>query len=75
MMSAKKVSFSTQPPAKPAPTVDQWVESRTAEEEKTKRLTIDLPESLHRRVKVGCAERGEKMVDVIRELLEREFPR
>ena len=74
MMSAKKVSFSTQPPAKPAPTVDQWVESRTAEEEKTKRLTIDLPESLHRRVKVGCAERGEKMADVIRVLLEKEFP-
>ncbi len=73
-MSAKKVSFSTQPPAKPAPTVDQWVESRTAEEEKTKRLTIDLPESLHRRVKAGCANRGEKMADVIRVLLEKEFP-
>lgn len=39
-----------------------------------KRLTIDMPESLHRRVKVGCSMRGTKMNEVIRELLEREFP-
>ena len=39
-----------------------------------KRLTIDLPESLHRRVKMGCAQRGEKMAEVIRELLQKEFP-
>lgn len=74
-MSAKKVAFGTQPVAKPAVTPDQWVESRTVEEEASKRLTIDLPESLHRRVKMGCAERGEKMADVIRKLLEAEFPR
>ena len=75
-MSAKKVAFSTQPVAKPAPTPDQWVESRTAspEEEKIKRLTLDLPESLHRRIKMECAKRGKKMADEIRRLLEAEFP-
>jgi predicted DNA binding CopG/RHH family protein len=73
-MTAKSVKFGTQPIARSAVTPEQWVESRVAEEEKMKRLTIDLPESLHRRVKIGCAERGEKMADVIRELLEKEFP-
>lgn len=72
-MSAKKVAFGTQPPQKPAVTPDAWVEGDAADE-RTKRLTIDLPESLHRRVKIGCAERGEKMADVIRALLEKEFP-
>lgn len=42
--------------------------------ERVARLTIDLPESLHRRVKMQCAGRGKKMVDVVREFLEREFP-
>lgn len=39
-----------------------------------KRFTIDVTESLHTRIKVQCAARGAKMADVIRELLEREFP-
>jgi hypothetical protein len=39
-----------------------------------KRFTIDVPISLHRRIKVQCAERGRKMADEIRTLLERHFP-
>ena len=42
--------------------------------EKMSRFTIDVPESLHRRVKMQCAGRGQKMADMMRELLEREFP-
>jgi hypothetical protein len=38
------------------------------------RFTIDVPLSLHMRVKVACAERGLKMADVLRDLLERDFP-
>lgn len=38
-----------------------------------KRLTIDVPESLHTKLKVECARRGVAMADVIRERLEREF--
>lgn len=45
-----------------------------APKEKGARLTIDLPESLHRRVKAQCAGRGVRMVDVVRDFLEREFP-
>jgi hypothetical protein len=71
-MSAKKVAFGMQPPQKAVAMSDAWVEGNISEQ--TKRLTIDLPESLHRRVKIGCAQRGEKMADVIRALLEKEFP-
>ncbi|MGI4765036.1 MAG: hypothetical protein ACRYGP_08220 [Janthinobacterium lividum] len=39
-----------------------------------KRFTIDVPASLHTRVKIGCAMRGLKMADVLREMLEKEFP-
>jgi hypothetical protein len=39
-----------------------------------KRLTIDVPLSLHSRMKAGCALRGTKMADLVRELLESEFP-
>lgn len=42
--------------------------------EKMSRFTIDVPESLHRRVKMQCAARGKKMADMMRDLLEREFP-
>jgi ParG len=44
------------------------------DKESIKRLTIDIPEELHRRVKSGCALRGEKIADVVRELLEQRFP-
>jgi len=69
---------------------DQWVGAPTADvseapkaaevvplreqAETMKRLTIDLPESLHRRIKFQCISRGLKMSDAIRELLDREFP-
>jgi hypothetical protein len=35
--------------------------------EPMKRFTIDVPESLHMRIKIGCASRKAKMADVIRE--------
>ncbi len=38
-----------------------------------KRLTIDVPAYLHANVKAGCARRGIKMADAIRELLEEKF--
>jgi ParG len=45
-----------------------------AAEEPMKRLTIDIPERLHIRVKSQCAKRGAKMADEIRALLEQHFP-
>lgn len=66
-------------PIKPrAKSADDWVaapapEKGRAKPEPNKRLTIDIPASLHRRIKSTCAQRGELMADVLREILEREF--
>jgi hypothetical protein len=84
-MSKKTVAFKMPTPAPKPTTPDEWVGSARpldrerpapeaeAPKEATSRFTIDVPVSLHRRVKAQCAERGVKMADVIRELLEREF--
>ena len=64
---SKKVAFGPKPA--PAPTPDQWVENRAPEGgagERIKRLTIDIPMSLHVRIKTQCAARGTKMADEIR---------
>jgi hypothetical protein len=68
----KKISIGTKPTSKPAaPTPDAWVEDRASggEPEAMKRLTIDVPESLHRTIKTQCAMRGTKIADEVRELL------
>ncbi len=69
----KKVTF------KNAPSVDQWLGAGSDTRpppagEPMKRFTIDVPVGLHTRIKTQCAKRGTKMADVIRDLLEREFP-
>lgn len=72
----KKVSFSSKPRSEESVrSPDQWVATRAAESERTKRLTIDVPFELHRRMKVQCAVRGEQMADVVRKLLEEYFPK
>ena len=38
-----------------------------------KRLTIDVPESLHRSIKAQCAMRGTKIADEVRELLLKKY--
>jgi len=71
-MSAKKISFGSKPTVKTTlASADTWVENRTAptEAELMKRLTIDVPESLHRAIKTACASRGTKIADEVRELL------
>jgi hypothetical protein len=43
-------------------------------DEPMKRFTIDVPASLHRRIRAACAKRRLKPSSVLRDLLEREFP-
>lgn len=38
------------------------------------RFTLDVDADLHTRMKVKCAFEGKKMADVLRAVLEREFP-
>jgi hypothetical protein len=72
----KTVAFKI--PNKASDPADAWVgaqpEIAPAPAEPMKRFTIDVPESLHRRIKTQCAMRGEPMADVLRVMLEREFP-
>lgn len=72
----KRVTFGGRPPSDGTTTkVDDWVNDRSAaEREPTKRFTIDVPLSLHRRVKSQCALQNLVMADVMRELLEQRFP-
>lgn len=79
-MSTKTIPFK-QPGALPKPAADAWVgvsETIPVKEPKlegpTKRLTVDIPEDLHRRIKVDCAGKGIQISDVIRELLADAFP-
>jgi hypothetical protein len=75
-MMSKKVSIGTKPTTKPAPAAaDAWVENRTTgdEPEQMKRLTIDVPASLHRAIKAQCAMRGTKIADEVRELLVKKY--
>lgn len=72
----KKVTISSKPTTGGGvgPSADAWVTKREQSAEPMKRLTIDIPLSLHQRVKSQCALRGLKMADKMRELLEKEFP-
>ena len=81
---SKSVSFA-RPARKAQPAADDWVSGAGGEAPTPapkpakqavpmKRLTLDIPEELHRRVKSGCAARGEKIADVVRRYLDAEFP-
>ena len=70
---SKKVAFGVKPSTVQADTAkaDEWVNRRDLEA--MKRLTIDVPASLHARIKSQCALRGAKMADEVRELLKKHF--
>ena len=77
----KKVVIGGKPTRATSGTVvDAWVTNAATAEvpavasEPMKRLTIDVPASLHSRIKVQCAHSGQKMADVIRALLAEHFP-
>ena len=78
---SKRVDIGTRPTTResgPAPDPDAWVANHDlaepTEPERRKRLTIDLPESLHRRVKIACVMEETTIVEVVRELLAERFP-
>ncbi|MGL4716592.1 MAG: hypothetical protein ACRCWL_11930 [Aeromonas sp.] len=69
---SKKVTIGVKPTSKSTQaSADEWVENRNTGNapEPIKRLTIDIPESLHRAIKMQCASRGAKIADEVRELL------
>jgi hypothetical protein len=79
----KKLSAPPKPrPAKPPANADEWVTRteahKTAEQgvgEPLVRLTFDIPESLHRRIKITCAKKGiKRMTTELRRILVEHFP-
>ena len=76
----KKVHIAPKPQSRNQPvSVDDWVNSGSPTpgggEEPMKRLTIDVPASLHTRMKAQCAIQRENMADVVRDMLEKRFPK
>lgn len=73
---AKRITITAKPArsAGEIPNAEQWVASGKTDGEGMKRFTIDVPESLHRRIKIQCAAQGLKMADEIRALLDKHFP-
>ncbi len=77
-MVKKKVNISQKPESKVL-NADQWVADRTTNfdqqepTEKMKRLTLDIPESLHQKIKFKAVEQGETMANMLRKLLEENY--
>lgn len=83
-MPQKKVNFNAKPKKEKPINVDEWVVNRDSKavdskskpeepSEKIKRLTLDIPESLHRAIKKKAVEDGETMADQLRSLLEEHY--
>jgi hypothetical protein len=73
---AKKIIIGAKPSkeGRGVASAEQWVDSGKTEGQVMKRFTIDVPEDLHRRIKLQCTARGLKMADEIRALLDKHFP-
>jgi predicted DNA binding CopG/RHH family protein len=76
-MAGKKVNFGAKPALEEKPSLDNWVETRQVEPaptepepEKMKRMTIDVPESLHRAFKTKTSADGKQMADLVRAWIE-----
>jgi predicted DNA binding CopG/RHH family protein len=79
-MPAKKVAMSTKPGRTATPAnVDDWVQAEptpspaVAAPVKMKRLTLDIPEPLHKAIKTRSVQEGVSMVDMLRALLEENY--
>lgn len=79
---SKKIRVPAKPqPASPPATAAEWIgrpespAANGAAGEPLVRLTFDIPESLHRRIKINCAQRGiKRMATELRRILEQHFP-
>ncbi len=81
---SKKVTMSTKPSKTKAQklSADAWVSQGAnltangdeSEQEATARFTIDIPVSLHARIKSQCALKRVKMREEVLSMLEEKFP-
>jgi hypothetical protein len=81
---SKKITVPPKPqPANPPVSADDWIgrpetpeaANGTIAGEPLVRLTFDISESLHRRIKINCAQRGiKRMATELRRILDQHFP-
>jgi hypothetical protein len=80
-MTAKRVNFSARPSTEPR--VEAWVQDRADARASspaiksvlyTARLTIDVTPQMRARIKVAAFRSGTTVAELVRALLEREFP-
>lgn len=78
----KRIAVPPKPqPSSPPATAAEWIgrqELSASDDGKVEplvRLTFDIPENLHRRIKVTCAQKGiKRMATELRRILEQHFP-
>lgn len=68
------MEFSTSPKKEKQepPNPDKWVSNQSGNEA-LKRFTIDIPETLHKKIKTMCASKGVKMREEVIAVLEKHF--
>lgn len=75
--TAKRVGIGARPPANPH--AEAWIRQGSADELHkgdlyTARLTLDITPAMRSRIKVSAFTQGVTVADLLRALLEREFP-
>jgi len=79
-MTKKDFSNLSHEPIKKAPAagkaaaVDAWAKTGDREKEPSRRLTVDIPISLHRRIKSTCVANDENMTEVVTQILLDKYP-
>jgi len=76
-MSSKRIGIGVRPMADPQ--AEAWIQQRAKAERQegdrqTARMTLDVTPALRTRIKLAAIERGVTMAQVLRDVLEREFP-
>ena len=71
-MSGRRVNFGPKPGRRTDAGFEAWARERGGEG--SKRLTIDMPASLHVRIKARCAMQGVNIKRAILEPLNEKFP-
>ena len=77
MSHGKRIAIGVRPPA--SPHAEAWIRQGDANDLHkgdlyTARLTLDVTPALRARIKVSAFTRGVTVADLLRALLEREFP-
>ena len=72
---SKDTLFRGKPPSpSDSNRVEQAFEAVQLPPEPTRRLTVDVPLSLHSRIKLRCVQDDVSIAEVIRNMLENKFP-